>query len=151
MFRCTRGGTKVKPSIFFSENVNAITMKFTWMLHYIFCNHKAIFPQIFFIFNTVFSVLNKTLCTSIVKLIPCLDFGAHHENFVSFHCHLQNGVHVLQPLQAQTVGSQRAPAVGCEQDGEERSVPFLRLPHLCASWCEAGHCREGEGRLSCFG
>jgi hypothetical protein len=21
---------------------------------------------------------------------------------------------------------------------------------LCASWCEAGHCREGEGRLSFF-
>jgi hypothetical protein len=41
--------------------------------------------------------------------------------------------------------------VGSEQDGEEQSVPFLRLPHVCASWCEVGHCREGEGRLSCFG
>jgi hypothetical protein len=27
---------------------------------------------------------------------------------------------------------------------------FFRLPHVCASWCEAGHCREGEGRLSSF-
>jgi hypothetical protein len=22
---------------------------------------------------------------------------------------------------------------------------------VCTDWCEAGHCREGEGRLSCFG
>jgi hypothetical protein len=27
----------------------------------------------------------------------------------------------------------------------------LRLSHACASWCKAGHCQEGEGRLSCFG
>jgi hypothetical protein len=26
----------------------------------------------------------------------------------------------------------------------------LRLPHVCASWCGAGHCREGEGCRSCF-
>jgi hypothetical protein len=38
--------------------------------------------------------------------------------------------------------------LGCEEDGKEESVPFLRLPDACASWCEAGHCREGEGRLS---
>jgi hypothetical protein len=41
--------------------------------------------------------------------------------------------------------------MGCGQDGEERSITVLRLPHVCASWCEVGHCREGEGRLSCFG
>jgi hypothetical protein len=22
---------------------------------------------------------------------------------------------------------------------------------VCTDWCEAGHCREGEGRLSCCG
>jgi hypothetical protein len=42
------------------------------------------------------------------------------------------------------------PDLGCEQDGEEQCIPFLRLPHVCSVWCEAGHCREGEGRLSCF-
>jgi hypothetical protein len=25
------------------------------------------------------------------------------------------------------------------------------LPHMYTSWCEAGHCRDGKGRLSCFG
>jgi hypothetical protein len=29
----TRGGMKVMRPIFFSENVIAITMKFTWMIH----------------------------------------------------------------------------------------------------------------------
>jgi hypothetical protein len=27
----------------------------------------------------------------------------------------------------------------------------LRLPQVCASWCEAEHSHEGEGRPSCFG
>jgi hypothetical protein len=39
----------------------------------------------------------------------------------------------------------------CERDGEEYSVPFFRFPHVCVSSCEAGQCREGEGRLSCYG
>jgi hypothetical protein len=57
----------------------------------------------------------------------------------------------VRPLQGETGGSRRVPDVGCEQDGEEEFIPFLRLPHVCASWCEAGHSREGEGRPSCFG
>jgi hypothetical protein len=59
--------------------------------------------------------------------------------------------HVVHPLEAQTGGSRRVPDLGCEQGGEEQYIPFLRLPHVCASRCEAGYCREGEGRLSCFG
>jgi hypothetical protein len=34
--------------------------------------------------------------------------------------------------------------------GKNSPSHFLRLPHVCASWCEAGHCREGEGRLTCL-
>jgi hypothetical protein len=57
----------------------------------------------------------------------------------------------MYPLQGQAGGSRRVPDLGCEQDGEKQYIPFLRLPHVCASRCEAGHCREGEGRLSCLG
>jgi hypothetical protein len=57
----------------------------------------------------------------------------------------------MRTLQDQTGGSWRVPDVGCEQDGEEQSVPFLLLSQVFESWCEAGHRREGEGRLSYFG
>jgi hypothetical protein len=83
--------------------------------------------------------------------IPCNDFGACHENFVPIRCNLQSGVHVMHPSQGQAGGSRRVPDLGCEEDEEEESIPFLRLPHVCGSWCEVGHCREGEGRLSCIG
>jgi hypothetical protein len=83
--------------------------------------------------------------------IPCLDIGSHHKNFVSIRCRLQNGAHALHPLEGQTDDSRRVPDLGCEQDGQERSIRFFRLPHVCASWCEVGHCREGKGRLSGFG
>jgi hypothetical protein len=58
---------------------------------------------------------------------------------------------VMDPSQGQTGDSRTVPDLGCEQDGEEQCVIFLRLSHVCASRSEAGHCREGEGRLSCFG
>jgi hypothetical protein len=29
---------------------------------------------------------------------PCLNFRAHHENFVSICCHLQNGIHIVHIL-----------------------------------------------------
>jgi hypothetical protein len=57
----------------------------------------------------------------------------------------------VHSLQSEAGGSRKVQDLGCEQDGEEQSVLFLRSPHLCASWCEAGHCREGEGNISCFG
>jgi hypothetical protein len=63
----------------------------------------------------------------------------------------KNGVHAVHPLQGKTGGSRRVPDLGCEQDGEEQSVLILRLPHVCADWCQGWHCREGEGRLSYFG
>jgi hypothetical protein len=65
-------------------------------------------------------------------------------------------LHGARPAPAVVVAKQAAvsrwvPDLGCEQDGEEQPIPILRLPHVCTDWCEAGHCREGEGRLSCFG
>jgi hypothetical protein len=58
---------------------------------------------------------------------------------------MQNGIHLVQPLQGQTGGIQRVPDLGCEQYGEEQSVPLLQLPHVYT-----GHCNVGEGCLSCF-
>jgi hypothetical protein len=86
---------------------------------YIFCSYEA------------FSIKSHSLFTSL---------GAHHENCVSIRCHLQNGIHVVHPLQGQTSGSKRVPDLGCEQDEEEQSISFLQLPHMCASWCEARCC-----------
>jgi hypothetical protein len=68
------------------------------------------------------------LWTSVVKFT--LDFGAHHESFISVCCYLQSGNHIVHPLQDQTGGNQRVPDLGCEQDGEEQSIPFLLLPHV---------------------
>jgi hypothetical protein len=89
------------------------------------------------------------LYTNAVKL-PALT-SKHITKTVLIRCQPPNGAYAVHHLQGQTGGSRRVPDLGCEQDGEEQSVPHLRLPHVCASWCEAGHCREGEGRLSCFG
>jgi hypothetical protein len=33
--------------------------------------------------------------------------------------------------------------IWAEQVGEEQSISFLRLPHMCTSWYEARHCDEG--------
>jgi hypothetical protein len=104
--------------------------------------------NISFVFNTLLPALSKTLYTSVVK------FPASTSKQIT---------KTLRPLSSAkwrpgiafftgpTGGSRTVPDLGCEQDGEEQSVPFLRSPLACASWCEAGHCREGEGRLSCFG
>jgi hypothetical protein len=108
------------------------------------CNYEAVFPQ-----SSTFSPQFGQRGVRRYK-IPCLDFRAYHENFVSIRCHLQIGVHVVHSLQDQTDGSRTVPGLGCEQDGKEQSIVFLRLPDVCTSWCEARHCREGEGRLSCL-
>jgi hypothetical protein len=54
--------------------------------------------------------------------IPYFDFRAHHKTFVSTRCHLQNGIHVVYPLQSQMSGSQRVLDLGCEQDGKEQTT-----------------------------
>jgi hypothetical protein len=41
--------------------------------------------------------------------------------------HVQNGFHLVHPLQGQTDDSRRVPDVGCGQDGEEQST----LSHFC--------------------
>jgi hypothetical protein len=55
----------------------------------------------------------------------------------------------MHPLQGQVGVRRRVPDMGCEQDVEEQSIPFFRLPQVCTRWCEAGHSCKG-GRLSCF-
>jgi hypothetical protein len=57
----------------------------------------------------------------------------------------------VRALRSDTRDSRGVPCLGCEQDEEEQFISFLRLPHVCANWYEAVHCREGEGRLSYFG
>jgi hypothetical protein len=58
----------------------------------------------------------------------------------------------VHPSQGQTGCSRSVLEEGaCEQYGEEQSITFSRLPHVCASWSEVRHCREGEGRFLCFG
>jgi hypothetical protein len=57
----------------------------------------------------------------------------------------------VHSLQGKIGSSRRVPDLGCEQDGEEQSIPFSRLHLVWTICCEARHCREGEGRLLYFG
>jgi hypothetical protein len=113
---------------------------------HIFCNYEAIFHKVSTIFNTLLPTPSKMLYTKVVNF-P--DSASEHIMKTLIHCHLQNGAQVQHPLQSQAHSSWRVPDLGCECDEEEQSIPFLQLPNMCASWCEAGHCCEGEGRLSC--
>jgi hypothetical protein len=83
---------------------------------------EAIFPRVSIIFNTLLSVLSKILYTGVVKF-PAMTL--EQENFISVRCHLQNGVHIVHRLWIQTGYSWTVPDLGCEQDGEEQSIPFL--------------------------
>jgi hypothetical protein len=65
---------------------------------YTFSNYKDIFPQSLHHFQHTFANNEQDVAHQYCK-IPHLDFEAHHENFVSIHCDLQNGIHVVHPLQ----------------------------------------------------
>jgi hypothetical protein len=39
---------------------------------------------------------------------------------------MQYGINIVHSLRAETGGSQRVPYLGCEQDGEDQSIQFLR-------------------------
>jgi hypothetical protein len=73
-----KGSTKAMPPIFFSENVIAITMKFTWMIHTSVAIMRIFFHKVSIIFNTLLPMLSKMPLHSCCK-IPCLNFGAHHK------------------------------------------------------------------------
>jgi hypothetical protein len=73
-------------------------------------------------FKHLLQILSKTLYTSVVNILPCLDFEAHHKKTVSIHCHLQNCIHIMHPLQGQTDGSQRVLHLGYEYDGEVHPI-----------------------------
>jgi hypothetical protein len=63
---CTWDGMNVMPPIFFSENVIALILKFTWMIHNSFAIMRLFFHIVSIIFDTVLPVLSKMLYT-IVK------------------------------------------------------------------------------------
>jgi hypothetical protein len=58
---------KAKPSIFFSEDVIAITMKITWMIHTSLAIMSLFFHKVSVIFNTLLPTLSKTLYTNVLK------------------------------------------------------------------------------------
>jgi hypothetical protein len=101
-------------------------MKFKWMIHTYFENMRLFFCTVSVIFNTLLSMLSKTLYTKVIKS-PALTSKHVTKNLVSICHHLQNGVHVMHTLQDQTGGSQREPNLGCEQDGKEQTIKFLQL------------------------
>jgi hypothetical protein len=113
------------PPVFFSGNVIAITLKFTWMVHTSFAIMRPFWHKVFIIFNTLLPMLSKKLHTTVVKFLALT--LEQNLKTVSIHC-LQNGVHVVHPLRSQTGRNWRMPDVGCEQDGHEWSVPFFQLP-----------------------
>jgi hypothetical protein len=118
------------PPIFVSENVIAVTVKFTWMIHTSFEIMRILFHRVCAVFNTLLPTLNKTLYTSVVKFPAST---SEHITKLSYYFHLQNGLHIVHLLEGQTGGSQKVPELGCEQDGEEQFIPFLGFPHRCAS------------------
>jgi hypothetical protein len=122
-----------------------LTVKFTWVILH-FCNYKCIFPQDIRHFLHTLANLELYVVHWCCK-IPCLDFGAHHKNFVSSRCHLQSRVRVVHSLQGQKGGSRWVPDLGCEQDAEEQSTPFTRLPQVCSSRCETGQFVKEEALL----
>jgi hypothetical protein len=61
------GGVRITASDFFSENVIAITMTFTWMIHTSFAITKPFFLRVSVLFNTILLTLSKMLYTSAVK------------------------------------------------------------------------------------
>jgi hypothetical protein len=64
---CTRDGAEIMPPVFFSENVIAITMKVTLMIHTPFATMRLFFHKVCIIFCTLLPMLSKILYTSVVK------------------------------------------------------------------------------------
>jgi hypothetical protein len=62
-----RGGMKVMLPFSFSENVIAITTKFTQMIHTSFAIIRLFFHKVSTIFNTPLPMLSKTLHTNTIK------------------------------------------------------------------------------------
>jgi hypothetical protein len=82
-------------------------------------------------FHKVAFILTQFCQRSVRRCIPVFYsplprlIGTRPENFDSFHCLLQNGVHVLHPLQDQTGRSRTVPDLGCERTGKNS------LSHFC--------------------
>jgi hypothetical protein len=55
----TRGIWEVMSATFFVENIIAITVEFTWVIHTSFAIMRLLFHKVTFIFNTILPTLNK--------------------------------------------------------------------------------------------
>jgi hypothetical protein len=130
------------------ENVTAIIMKLTRMCHISFAITILFFHKVSVIFNTLLPTSSQTLYMNVVKF-PASTLEHITKTLFQLVVMGKSTEDILQS--AKQVFSRWVPDLGYGQDGEEQSMPILRLPHVCASWYEAGHCREGEGRLPCFG
>jgi hypothetical protein len=108
------------PPVLFSENIIAITMKFTCIIHTSFAVMRLFSHKVSVIFNALLPTSSKTLYSN---EFPASTSEHITKNFVSVRCHLQNGVHVVLPVRARTGDSRRAPDLDCAQDGEQ-FVPF---------------------------
>jgi hypothetical protein len=111
------------------------------MIYISSANIRIFFDNFSVSFNTLLPALSKTLYSN-VKFNAAVSENIN--KIVSIRCQLKNSIQVIYSLQGQTDGSRKVPDVGCGQKGEEEFVPFIPLPHLCASWCEVGHCPKGE-------
>jgi hypothetical protein len=95
-------------------------------------NFLPFFHKVSVIFNTLLPTLSKTLYTIVVKFPSSTSKHATKTMF-QFVVICKMAFHVVHNLQGHKGSSKRVPDVGCEQDGQEQSIPFLRSPHVCAS------------------
>jgi hypothetical protein len=56
----------------FSENVTAVTVKVTWMIHTSFAIMMLFFQKVPIIFSTLLPALSKTVYTSVVKFFASI-------------------------------------------------------------------------------
>jgi hypothetical protein len=78
-----KGSVKLVPPIFLSENVVAITMKYTWMIYSSFAITRLFFHKVTFIVYTLLPTLSETLYTSVVKF-PASTLEHIKETFFQF-------------------------------------------------------------------
>jgi hypothetical protein len=124
-----RGGTKVMPSIFSSENVIATTMKFTWMIHTSFAIMRQFFHKVTIIFNTLLPTSNKMLYTSAVKF-PSSTLVHITKPLFQIGVICKNGIHIVHPLQDQRWLSEGTRSGLCAEWGRTVHPIFVNASHV---------------------
>jgi hypothetical protein len=136
-----RGSKKVIPPTFLRK-YNCNNNKVYTMIHKSSAIKKLLLTKPTSSFSTHFCQHWERQCIPMLQNFLTWLIMSNYKYFVSISCHQPNDINVPHSLQGQTSGSQRVPDLGCKQDREEQSLPFLWLPHICASWCQARHCCE---------